>query len=86
MHSLLAPRHPSHGSRIALCSTVPLQGKPVSSLKRLKEMAESTKQGTLSFRLDSGEMIVLSARQCWESEAAIFRTHRIPHRASADLR
>jgi len=61
-------------------------GDRVHSLRELKERAEATKEGNLQFRLESGEMIVLSARKVWESEPAIFRTHRIPHRASADLR
>lgn len=61
-------------------------GEPVLSLAQLKERSENTKEGNLQFRLESGEMIVISARKCWESEAAIFRTHRIPHRASPDLR
>lgn len=61
-------------------------GEPVLSLVQLKGRAEATKDGNLQFRLESGEMIVMSARKCWESEASIFRTHRIPHRASPDLR
>jgi len=63
-----------------------LNGEPVSSLRHLKEMVEGISEGLLSFRLDSGEMIVMSAQKCWASEPSIFRTHCIPHRASADLR
>ena len=61
-------------------------GEAVSSLAMLKERVENTTQGNLAFRLESGEMIVLSARSVWESEKAIFRTHCIPHCASSDLR
>ena len=63
-----------------------LNGEPVNSLRHLMEMVEGISEGLLSFRLDSGEMIVMSAQKCWTSEPSIFRTHCIPHRASADLR
>ena len=63
-----------------------LNGTPVKSLRHLKEMVEGITEGRLSFRLDSGEMIVTSAQKCWASEPAIFCTHCIPHRASLDLR
>lgn len=62
-----------------------INGQPVQSLRGLKEQVESVSEGTLVFRLDSGEMIVIDARKCWESEADIFYTHRIPHRCSSDL-
>ena len=62
-----------------------LNGEPVQSLKQLKEQVEAIQTGALCFRLDSGEMIVISADKCWASEADIFRLHRIPARASADL-
>ena len=62
-----------------------LNGEPVNSLRHLKEMVEGIAEGLLSFRLESGEMIVISAEKCWASEPSIFRTHCIPHRASADL-
>jgi len=63
-----------------------LNDEPVRSLIHLKEMIEGFAAARLSFRLDSGEMIVMSAEKCWASEPAIFRTHCIPSRASADLR
>jgi len=63
-----------------------LNGEVVRSLRHLKEMVEAIAEGRLAFRLDSGEMIVMSAEMCWASEPAIFRTHCIPHRTSADLR
>lgn len=46
---------------------------------------EAVAHGTLCFRFDSGEMIVVSADKCWASESDIFRTHCISQRASPDL-
>jgi len=63
-----------------------LNDVPVHSMGHLKEMVEAISEGILSFRLDSGEVIVMSAAKCWASEDVIFRTHCIPHRASSDLR
>ena len=61
-------------------------GEPIFSLAQLKERTEATREGNLQFRFESGETVVMSAHKVWESEAAMFRTHRIPHRASNDLR
>jgi len=62
-----------------------LNGEPTRSLKHLKEQVEAVAHGTLCFRFDSGEMIVVSADKCWASESDIFRTHCISQRASPDL-
>ena len=62
-----------------------LNGEAVESLRGLKEQVEAVDEGSLVFRLDSGEMIVIDAKKCWESESDIFYTHRIPHRCSSDL-
>ncbi len=62
-----------------------LNGTPVHSLRGLKEQAECIAEGTLEFRLDSGERIVMDAAKCWASEERLFHTHCIPHRASSDL-
>ena len=63
-----------------------LNGTEVQSLRHLKELVEAVSAGELVFRLDSGEVLVLDASKCWASEAQLFRTHCIPHRASVDLR
>lgn len=57
-------------------------GETVSSLAMLRQRVEAVADGNLTFRLESGEMIVMSARAVWESEKAIFRTHCIPRRAN----
>jgi hypothetical protein len=62
-----------------------LNGEPVASLHGLKQQVEAIDAGPLVFRLDSGEMIVMDAAQCWASEPDIFRNHRITSRASPDL-
>ena len=62
-----------------------LNGEPVKSLRGLKEQVEAIATGPLCFRLDSGEMIVMDSAKCWQSEAHIFRNHRITSRASSDL-
>ena len=62
-----------------------LNGVHIKSLRDLKEQVEVVSSGPMCFRLDSGEMIVMDAAKCWESEAAIFRNHRITSRASPDL-
>jgi len=62
-----------------------LNGEPVRSLRALKEQVEAIATGPLCFRLDSGEMTVMDAAKCWQSEAEIFRNHRITSRASQDL-
>ena len=49
-------------------------------LKNLLERVERQTEGNLVFRLDSGEMIVMSAEKCWASEREIFRTHMISSR------
>ena len=63
-----------------------LNGEPVQSLAQLKQQIEGQADGHFTFKLESGDVIVLSAAKCWQSEEAIFRTHCIPHRASQDLR
>lgn len=62
-----------------------VNGEPIKSLRGLREQVESVSEGTLVFRMDSGEMIVIDAKKCWQNEADIFYTHRIPHRCSNDL-
>ena len=62
-----------------------LNGEPVKSLRGLKEHVEQIASGQLCFRMDSGEMIVMDAAKCWQSEPRIFRDHRITTRASSDL-
>ena len=62
-----------------------LNGVEVQSLRHLKELVEGISSGQLVFRLASGEMIVMAADKCWASEQAIFRTHMIPRRVSAEL-
>ena len=57
----------------------------MAMLRGLKEQVEAIATGPLIFRLDSGEMIVMSAERCWRAEPEIFRNHRITSRASADL-
>jgi hypothetical protein len=64
---------------------VALNGEPVKSLRDLKQQVERVASGSFVFRLDSGEMIVMSADKCWRSEPDIFHTHCIPARASPDL-
>jgi hypothetical protein len=61
-------------------------GEKVQSLSHLKALVEAIDDGPMVFRLDTGDLLVLSAQKCWASEAHIFETHRIPNRASADLR
>ena len=67
-----------------------LNGERVQSLRWLLERVEQIESeqptGNLSFRLDSGEMIVLPISKWRETEEEIFATHCIAHRASADLR
>jgi len=70
-----------HSGRLASLNDV-----PITSMRHLKESVEAIKEGMLSFRLDSGELIVMSAAKCWASEESIFRTHCIHGRASSDLR
>ena len=60
-------------------------GEPVRSLKDLKEQVERTRTGELTFRFESGDVIVMSADKCWASERDLFRTHCIPARCSPDL-
>jgi hypothetical protein len=62
-----------------------LNGSAVKSLAHLRGLVEGIASGPLCFQLTSGEMIVMSAAKCWQSEPDLFRTHCIPHRASADL-
>lgn len=56
----------------------------VESLRQLKQQVEALHDGNFRFRLESGELIVMSAAKVWESEEAIFRVHCIPQRASLD--
>jgi len=66
---------------------VTLNGEKVQSLRWLLERAEQQPpEAHLTFRLDSGEMIVLPVAKWRETEEEIFATHCIAHRASADLR
>lgn len=64
---------------------VEMNGEPIKSLRGLREQVESVSEGKLVFRMDSGELIVIDAKTCWQSEPDIFYTHRIPHRCSPDL-
>ena len=62
-------------------------GVPVRSLRHLCEMSEAARCGPaataeLDFLLVTGELLVIDARRCWESEEQIFATHSIPRRAS----
>jgi len=67
-----------------------LNGQKVQSLRWLLERVEQIESeqptGNLTFRLESGEMIVLPIAKWRETEEEIFATHCIAHRASADLR
>ena len=63
-----------------------LNDEPVQSLRWMLEKVERRTEGSHVFRLETGETIVLPVATCRASEEQIFRTHCIPHRASADLR
>lgn len=67
-----------------------LNGEKVQSLRWLLERVEQIEseqpRGNLTFRLESGELIVLPIAKWRETEEEIFATHCIAHRASADLR
>ena len=62
-------------------------GEHVTSLAHLALLAESA-HGTggpvLEFMLVTGELLVLDAPRCWETEEEIFATHSIPSRCSFD--
>ena len=53
---------------------------------RVEQLETEQPKGNLTFRLESGEMIVLPIAKWRETEEEIFATHCIAHRASADLR
>jgi len=61
-----------------------LNGEKVQSLSQLKQQVERQTGGNFVFRLESGEMIVMSAEKVWRSEPEIFTTHCIPQRANID--
>jgi len=61
-----------------------LNDVPTQSLRQLKQQVEEVTSGNMRFRLESGEMIVMSAAKVWESEEAIFGVHCIPQRATLE--
>lgn len=63
---------------------VELNGVEVQSLRQLKQQVEARKDGNFEIRLESGELIAMSARRVWQTEEAIFRTHCIPRRANIE--
>jgi S1-C subfamily serine protease len=54
-------------------------------LARLAEDAQASEAGLLEFMLVTGELLVLEARRCWQTEQEIFATHTIPARCSAGV-
>lgn len=62
-------------------------GERVVSLAHLANLAEDARVsegGLLEFMLVTGELLVLDAPRCWETEEEIFATHSIPSRCSFD--
>jgi S1-C subfamily serine protease len=62
-------------------------GVPVRSLRHLYEMSEAARCGPaaseqLDFLLVTGELLVIDAPRCWQTEEEIFSMHSIPKRAS----
>jgi len=63
-------------------------GAPVRSLAHLAQLslvAEQQGAGLLEFMLVTGELLVLDAARCWETELEIFSLHTIPRRCSFDV-
>ena len=62
-------------------------GTPIVSLAHLASLAAGAHEsgaGLLEFMLVTGELLVLDAPRCWETEEEIFATHSIPSRCSFD--
>ncbi len=57
----------------------------LAHLAQLSEQAERTGAGLLEFMLVTGELLVLDAARCWETEQEIFSLHTIPRRCSFDV-
>lgn len=60
-------------------------GQPVRSLAHMAElstMAEQSASSMLEIMLVTGELLVLDAGRCWQTEEDIFMTHTIPRRCS----
>ena len=62
-------------------------GVAVRSLRHLCEMSEAARCGPaatdqLDFLLVTGELLVIDAPRCWQTEEEIFSMHSIPKRAS----
>jgi len=63
-------------------------GQPVRSLAHLAQLsseAEDASESLLEFMLVTGELLVLDAARCWQTEHDIFLTHAIPRRCSFDV-
>ena len=63
-------------------------GVAVKSLKHLFDMTEEARvagAAQLDFLLVTGELLVIDAQRCWETEEEIFSMHSIPRRASLTL-
>ena len=56
----------------------------LAHLALLAEAAHADGGPTLEFMLVTGELLVLEAPRCWETEEAIFAQHSIPSRCSFD--
>ena len=59
----------------------------VRSLRHLYDMSEAARCGPapteqLDFLLVTGELLVIDAARCWQTEEEIFSMHSIPKRAS----
>jgi hypothetical protein len=63
-------------------------GTRVVSLAHLAVLAETARLDgvpVIECMLVTGELLVLDAPRCWETEEQIFATHAIPDRCSLDL-
>ena len=63
-------------------------GEPVKLLHHLHTMSEAARRDakpSLDFLLVTGELLIIDAARCWETEEEIFSMHSIPRRASLDL-
>tara|TARA_B110001452_G_scaffold169576_2_gene141823 strand:- start:743 stop:1939 length:1197 start_codon:yes stop_codon:yes gene_type:complete len=59
-------------------------GEAVTSLHHLHQMSEAARKGgtaEFDFLLVTGELLVIDAARCWETEEDIFSMHSIPRRA-----
>ena len=59
--------------------------RSLAHLAQLAAAAEHTPTDLLEVMLVTGELIVLDATRCWETEHEIFSLHTIPSRCSFDV-